>query len=150
MRKMLSCTYKRWNKMWKLWKCHKLNSPLEELVTYDNYMCEGHYYYFKYLNNDINIRRHMFVLKEFLSKEVYDNLEKAFKLYKENESILRSNKMSSMEIEELFLEVDEFFYDDSYELTKIIMREVSDSPDIEIFNIEKYKIINKIRSSNKS
>ena len=89
----------------------------------------------------------MFILKEFLSKEVYDNLEKAFKLYKDNEAVLRSNKMSSLEIEELFLEVDEFFYDDSYELTKIIMREVSDSPDIEIFNIERYKIINKIRSS---
>ena len=55
--------------------------------------------------------------------------------------------MSSMEIEKLFLEVDEFFYDDSYELTKIIMREVSDSQDIEIFNVERYKIINKIRSS---
>ena len=32
MRKMLSCTYKRWNKMWKLWKRHKLNSPLEEFI----------------------------------------------------------------------------------------------------------------------
>ena len=75
MRKMESYTYKKWNKMWRLWKLHKLHSPLEELVTYDNYMAHGHVYFFNALKNEINIKRYMFVLKEFLSKEVYENLE---------------------------------------------------------------------------
>ncbi len=33
MRKMESYTYMRWKKMWRLWKRHKLDSPLEELFT---------------------------------------------------------------------------------------------------------------------
>ena len=32
MRKMESYTYKKWNKMWRLWKAHRLDSPLEELA----------------------------------------------------------------------------------------------------------------------
>ena len=50
MRKMESYTYKRWNKMWRLWKRNKLDSPLNEVVTYDNYMAHGHLYYFQYLS----------------------------------------------------------------------------------------------------
>lgn len=49
MRKMESYTYKKWNKMWRLQKFHKLHSPLEELVTYDNYMAQGHVYFFNAL-----------------------------------------------------------------------------------------------------
>ena len=37
MRKMESYTYKKWNKMWRLWKSHKLHSPLEELVLFEIY-----------------------------------------------------------------------------------------------------------------
>ena len=33
------------------------------------------YIFFNTLKNEINIKRYMFVLKEFLSKEVYENLE---------------------------------------------------------------------------
>ena len=52
MRKMENLTYKRWKKMWRLWKYHKLDSPLEELVTYDNYMTHGHLCYFQHLKDD--------------------------------------------------------------------------------------------------
>ena len=56
MRKMENLTYKRWKKMWRLWKYHKLDSPLEELVTYDNYMTHGHLCYFQHLKDDATIK----------------------------------------------------------------------------------------------
>ena len=33
--------------MWRLWKRRKLDTPLEELVTYYNSMSHGHEFYFK-------------------------------------------------------------------------------------------------------
>ena len=47
MRKRECLTHKRWNKMWRLWKRRKLDTPLEELVTYYNSMSHGHAFYFK-------------------------------------------------------------------------------------------------------
>ena len=147
MRKMESYTYMRWKKMWRLWKRHKLDSPLEELVTYDNYMAHGHYYFFIAIKNEINIKRYMFVLKEFLSKDVYENLENAYKIYVENLSIIKSGKLDEVGLENLFMEVDEKYYEDTYELTKIIMQELAYSSDIVIQNFKnKNKLIRRARS----
>jgi len=147
MRKMESYTYMRWKKMWRLWKRHKLDSPLEELVTYDNYMAHGHYYFFNALKNEINIKRYMFVLKEFLSKDVYENLENAYKIYVENLSIIKSGKLDEVGLENLFMEVDEKYYEDTYELTKIIMQELAYSSDIVIQDFKnKNKLIRRARS----
>ena len=147
MRKMESCTYKKWNKMWRLWKLHRLDSPLEELVTYDNYMAHGHLKFFKTLKTDINILRYMFVLKEFLSTEVYENLQSAYKIYNDNKEIIYSGKLDEFELEELFLEVDEKYYEDTYELTKIIMEELAYNSNIRLNNfIERNKVLRKVRS----
>jgi len=147
MRKMESYTYMRWKKMWRLWKRCKLDSPLEELVTYDNYMAHGHYYFFNALKNEINIKRYMFVLKEFLSKDVYENLENAYKIYVENLSIIKSGKLDEVGLENLFMEVDEKYYEDTYELTKIIMQELAYSSDIVIQDFKnKNKLIRRARS----
>ena len=109
MRKMESYTYRRWNKMWRLWKRNKLDSPLNELVT-------------------------------------YDNLLKAFEIYKDNLEIINNKKISDFEIEKLFMEVDEKFYEDAYELTKIIMIELSDFTSIKINNLkEKWRIMKKLK-----
>lgn len=146
MRKMESYTYKKWNKMWRLWKLHRLHSPLEELVTYDNYMAHGHYYFFNALKNEINIKRYMFVLKEFLSKDVYENLENAYKIYVENLSIIKSGKLDEVGLENLFMEVDEKYYEDTYELTKIIMQELAYSSDIVFQDFKnKNKVIKKMK-----
>lgn len=148
MRKMESCTYKKWNKMWRLWKLHRLDSPLEELLTYDNCMAHGHLEFFKTLKIDINILRYMFVLKEFLSKEVFENLESAYKIYKDNIEKINSGKLDKLELEDLFIEVDEKYYEDTYELTKIIMEELAYSSNIKLNNfIERNRVLRKIRSS---
>ncbi len=151
MRKMENYTYIKWNKMWRLWKRHKLETPLEELVTYDNYMAHGHLEYFKYLKNDLEIKRNMWIIKKFLSKEIYANLEKAYKLYNDNLSLINNNQLDEFELEKLFMKVDEKFYEDAYEMTKIIMREVSDCPYIKVYNFrEKYNVLRKLKSSKKS
>ena len=144
MRKMKNITYKKWNKMWRLWKLHRLDSPLEELLTYDNCMAHGHLEFFKTLKTDINILRYMFVLKEFLSTEVYANLQSAYKIYNDNKDIIYSGKL-----DELFLEVDEKYYEDTYELTKIIMEELAYNSNIKVNNfIERNKVLRKVRSRN--
>lgn len=151
MRKMESYTYKRWSKMWRLWTRNKLNTPLDELVTYDNYMTHGHLYYFQYLKNDYDIKRNMWIIKKFLSEEMSNNLDKAYKIYQDNLSDINSKKISDFELEELFMDVDEAYYNDSYEMTKIIMKELSDCTDIKIYNFnERSKVIKKLRSNRKS
>ena len=148
MRKMESYTYKKWNKMWRLWKLHRLDTPLEELVTYDNCMTHGHLEFFKTLKNDINIIRYMLVLKKFLSKEVYENLESAYKIYNDNKDIINSGKLDEVELEDMFMEVDEKYYEDTYQLTKIIMEEIAYSSDIKIINFKgRNKVLKKLRSS---
>ena len=151
MRRMESYTYKKWNKMWGLWKSHRLDSPLEELVTYDNYMAHGHFEFFEALKNDVNIKRYMYVLKQYLSKEVYENLELAYKIYSDNKKIIHNKKIDNLELENIFMEVDEKYYEDTYELTKIIMQELAYSSDIKITDFtDKKKIIRKARSKNKN
>ena len=151
MRKMENLTYKRWKKMWRLWKYHKLDSPLEELVTYDNYMTHGHLCYFQHLKDDATIKRHMFVLKDFLSREFYENLEKAYKIYVDNKSKISSKKVSEFELEEMFMEVDEWYYDDSYEVLKLIMFELQEYCKIKINNLrERRKVLIKFYKNNRN
>ena len=145
MRKMESYTYMRWKKMWRLWKRHKLDSPLEELVTYDNYMAHGHLCYFEHLKDNSLIERHMFILKDFLTVDFYKNLEKAYKIYIDNKSEIVSKKYSEFELEDIFMEVDDWYYNDSYEVLKLIMIELQDYHKIKITNfIDRIKIAKEI------
>lgn len=93
----------------------------------------------------------MFVLKEFLSKEVYENLETAYKIYVENLSLIISCQLDDVELENMFMEVDEKYYEDTYELTKIIMQELAYGSHINICKfIERNKEIKKVRRCGKS
>ena len=90
----------------------------------------------------------MLVLKEFLSKEVYENLESAYKIYNDNKDIINSGKLDEVELEDMFMEVDEKYYEDTYQLTKIIMEEIAYSSDIKIISFkERNKMLKKLRSS---
>ena len=87
-------------------------------------------------------------LKEFLSKELYENLETTYKIYVENLSLIKSGQLDDVELENMFMEVDEKYYEDTYELTKIIMQELAYGSHINICNyIERNKVIKKVRSS---
>lgn len=156
MRKMESYTYMRWKKMWRLWKRHKLDSPLEELVTYDNYMAHGHLCYFEHLKDNSLIERHMLVLKEYIPESFYSNLNKAYMIYKDIQLKREHKEFTDFDLEEIFMEVDEWYYEDSYEILKIIMAELQDYHKIKIHNfferqkaIRKLKLRKKVSPSNK-
>ena len=99
MRKIESLTNKRWNKMWKLWKRKKLDTPLDELVTYYNAMCHGHLFYFKqFKGNSLEIIRQMWILKQYISKEHYNNLIEAYELKCGDVSIVNEiDKLGNLE-----------------------------------------------------
>ncbi len=124
MRRVEKNNYKKWDKMWLLWKLHRLDSPLDELITYDNCMAHGHYYFFKSLKTDSEIKRHIFVMTDSLPEDYIENLKKAYRIYTDNKIEIDSGKFDIMELEDLFLEVDEFFYRDAYKVLSIIMTEL--------------------------
>ena len=78
-----------------------METPLEELVTYDNYMSHGHLEYFQYLKNDLEIKRNMWIIKKFLSQEIYTNLEKAYKIYNDNLELINNNELDEFELKKI-------------------------------------------------
>lgn len=124
MKKIENIIYKKWAKMLKLWKRNKLDSPLNELLTYDNYMAHGHLFYFKKVKLD-SLINHLNILKEYLSDMSYNNLINAYKIYINNKINILNNNFTKLELENLFINVDENYYKNGFEVTKIIMNELS-------------------------
>ena len=52
-------------------------------------------------------------LKEFLSKELYENLETTYKIYVENLSLIKSGQLDDVELENMFMEVNEKYHEDN-------------------------------------
>ena len=54
-----------------LWKRRKLDTPLEESVTYYNLMSHGYEFYFKqFKGNSLEVLRHIWILKEYLTENI--------------------------------------------------------------------------------
>lgn len=146
MRRIESLTHRRWNKMWRLWKRKKLDSPLDELVTYYNAMCHGHTFYFKqFKGNSLEVSRHMWILKQYIPEEHYNNIKEAYEFFVS----IKDKELTPYEEEELFLKYDEKYYLDDYFLHLIIWDLLTYNPYIiEPFNERKaLRIILKIKSS---
>lgn len=73
MKQITNIAIKAW-RLWKLWKVGMLKSPLNELLTYCNYMCNGHYSYLKQFKNEYLYNNHLRILKQYLPKHHVDNL----------------------------------------------------------------------------
>lgn len=72
----------KWNTMWEMWSEGKINSPYEELMTYQSEINNGgHDQYFVNVENNSDIQKEMSALKTILSEELTDNLEKAYQAY---------------------------------------------------------------------
>lgn len=144
MRKIECLTIKRWNKMWRLWKRRKLDSPLDELVTYYNAMCHGHVFYFnQFKGNNSEIQRHMWIIKQYIPEDHYNNLKEAYELYKS----INIKELTSFEEEETFLKYDEKYFTDDYFLHLIIWDLLTYDPYIVVpFNERKSeRIMQKIK-----
>ena len=121
MRKIECLTHKRWNKMWWLWKRRKLGTPLEELVTYYNSMSHGHAFYFKqFKGNNLEVLKHLWILKEYLPEEHYNNLKEAFELF----NTIKDNELTPYE-EKTFLKYDEIYFLDNYFLHLILLNHLT-------------------------
>ena len=124
MRKIENILYKKFFNLIRLWKRKKLKTPFDELLTYDNYMSHGHLYYFMSFKNNNLIKKHMDILMEFLPNELFKNLEEAYNVYfkyiKDNEN----KKMNKIEVEKIFMKVDEYYYLHQSEMVQLIFTEL--------------------------
>ncbi len=93
-------------------------------MDYDNCMTHGHYYFFKSLKVDSEIKRHIFVMKDYLPEDYKENLKKAYQIYCENKEAIEKRKIEGLELEDLFLEVDEFYYKDVYKVLGTVLAEL--------------------------
>ncbi len=125
----------------------KLDSPLDELVTYCNAMSHGHVFYFnQFKGNNSEMLRDMWIIKQYIPEEHYNNLKEAYELF---ESI-KDKGLTPFEEERAFLKNDEKYFLDNYFLHLIIWDLLIYYPHILItFSLRKTPVeINKIESSN--
>ena len=107
-------------------------------------MAHGHLCYFEHLKDNSLIERHMLVLKEYIPESFYNNLNKAYIIYKDIQLKREYKEFTDFDLEEIFMEVDEWYYEDSYEILKIIMAELQDYHKIKIYNFrERREVLKK-------
>ena len=111
MKREISHKEKNWGRMWEAWKNKKLKEPIDQLCSYDTLMhLHGHYHYFESFENDEELRNEFEILYNELPTMFADNLEEAYRIYMQNRDKLHDKEVSSFEIEEIFVKVDEFYY----------------------------------------
>ena len=111
MKREISHKEKNWARMWDAWKNNKLKEPIEQLCSYDTMMhLHGHYEYFESFENDEELEREFNIVYCNLPTVFADNLEEAYRIYMANRDNIRSGKVDSVEEENIFLKVDEFYY----------------------------------------
>lgn len=108
MNKITNSAIKYWEKMWKAWKRNKLGSPLNELVTFCNYAANGFYNYFIHFKNEYVLKYNLFILKQHLPENHYNNLIKAKELY----DFYQDKKSLAKIEEEVFKQYDEIYFQD--------------------------------------
>lgn len=141
MNKIENHAIKYWDKMWKAWKRNKLESPLNELATFCNYSSGGFYNYFIQFKNEYILKYNLFILKQHLPEEHYNNLIKAKELYDKHQD---KKALAKIE-EELFEQYNDFYFKDvgiveSIILDKLYNGEVSSIPSVRFWNDLKLKI----------
>ena len=113
---------KKWNLMWKLWKDGSLYSPLTELLSYENSMqIGGHLRYFKDTTPN-EVKEAMMIIKEYLPEEYYNNFLRAYLIYLDmNCRINNGEKLSAIQMENLFYETDHCYYKDEGIMYKVLL-----------------------------
>ncbi len=106
----------KWNKLWDLWAEEKIESPYQELMTYQSEINNGgHSQYFTNTENCSDVKKNILALDKVLSEKMKDNIQLAYKCY----LILEENE-DDEEAEETFEQCDEVFYENEDEIIKIL------------------------------
>lgn len=110
--KQLNLRQQKWIIMWNEWLNDNLCEPLEQLCTYDNEMtAHGHLEFFQLVDNDKNLEEYLDIIYEELPEELSNNLKKAYVIYlKYKENINKGHEYLPLEEEQLFWDVDNFYY----------------------------------------
>jgi len=109
---------KKWNKMWDLWSDGEIESPYNELMTYQSEVNNGgHDQYFLNTSDNSDIEKELNALYEILPEEAKENLKKAYKAYlklEENED--------DEEAQEILENADDIFWENEEQITEIIKK----------------------------
>lgn len=83
---VLSEADEKWNRMWDLWAEGEIESPYNELMTYQSEVNNGgHHQYFLNTENNGDVRKDIEALCTILPGVLTDNIQAAFKAYIELE-----------------------------------------------------------------
>lgn len=97
----------KWNRMWDLWAEGEIESPYNELMTYQSEVNNGgHHQYFLNTENNGDVRKNVDTLCTILPGVLTDNIKSAFKAYIE----LEQDKNIEAN-EEILEKCDDVFYE---------------------------------------
>lgn len=114
-KKELPLEAQQWNKMWNLWTEDKIESPYKELMTYQSEVNNGgHSQYFCNIESNNDARSEINKVKKLLSKDLQENIEKAYKAYQKLEEV------EDIESEEILEECDNLYYEKESEINDIL------------------------------
>jgi len=113
---VLSESDEKWNRMWDLWAEGEIESPYNELMTYQSEVNNGgHHQYFLNTENNGDIRKDIAALCTILPDVLADNIQTAFKAYIE----LEQDK--NIEANEEILErCDDVFYENEVIINSLL------------------------------
>jgi len=104
------------NKLWDLWDDGKIDSPYNELMTYQSEINNGgHDQYFTNVVNTGDLEKEMSALEQILSAKLKSNLKKAYKAY-----LVLEEKENDEKAEESLENCDDIFYDNEKEINAIL------------------------------
>ena len=105
----------KWNKMWELWTESLVDSPYEELMTYQSEVNNGgHSQYFTNVENTSDLQKEMLSLETILPSKLRESLEKAYKAY------LTLEEKDDEKAEEILEQCDHLFYENEEEINHIL------------------------------
>ena len=108
----------KWNRIWDLWAEGEIESPYNELMTYQSEVNNGgHHQYFLNTENNGDVRKDIDALCTILSSVLTENIQTAFKSYVE----LEQDKNIEAN-EEILEKCDDVFYENEEMINGILER----------------------------
>lgn len=108
----------KWNRIWDLWAEGEIESPYNELMTYQSEVNNGgHHQYFLNTENNGDVRKDIDALCAILSSVLTENIQTAFKSYVE----LEQDKNIETN-EEILEQCDDVFYENEEMINGILER----------------------------
>jgi len=108
---------RKWNKLWDLWEHGKVDSPYNELMTYQSEINNGGHsqYFFNSYNTDEDVDKAMSLLCGILSKKLSENLKTAYNAYQKSDA-----DENNPEYDDILDDCDDVFYENEDEINSIL------------------------------